>query len=287
MILKKAYELTSKQKVNLAHIPTHIKPRYDSEEDYKLQLEKSVRRLSEYQENLYAEHKRSLLIIFQGMDTAGKDGAISHVMSGINPQGCWVSSFKAPNEVELSHDFLWRVYQNLPSRGKIGVFNRSYYEDLIVPRVHPEILKSVHMPENKIKAKNFWRHRYEDIMHFEKYLIRQGNEIIKIFLHISKGEQKIRLLNRFEDQSKLWKISESDVRERGFWGDYQSAYGKCFAGTAFTEAPWFIIPADDKKNARLMISEIILERLQSMNPAPPELSPERRRQLLMLRKKLV
>lgn len=263
-----------------------MNPLYSSDEDYKSKIGKAHDTLFRLQELLYAEQQQALLIVFQGMDTAGKDGAIRHVMSGVNPQGCDVSSFKVPTSTELAHDFMWRVNQNIPQRGKIGIFNRSYYEDVLVTRVHPEILKGEPLPKKVRKLSHFWQHRCEDILNYEKYLIHQGYSIIKIFLHISKAEQKRRLLDRFKDPSKLWKLQESDIKERQFWDEYQDAYSKCFEKTSFKQAPWTIVPADDKKNARLKISKIIIDRLVEMNPKIPGPTAEKRRRLVSLEKLL-
>jgi PPK2 family polyphosphate:nucleotide phosphotransferase len=220
------------------------------------------------------------------MDTAGKDGAIKHVMSGVNPQGCSVSSFKVPTHIELDHDFLWRVTQKLPQRGMIGIFNRSYYEEVLVTRVHPELLIAEKLPSRDDHSKSFWKARYRDIAKYEDYLSRQGYEIIKIFIHISKDEQKCRLLQRFENPDKLWKISVSDIKERQYWRDYTDAYEDCIAHTSTENCPWYVVPGDDKKNARLMISEIIVRRIEKLKLAYPAVSSEEKRSLAKLKKQL-
>lgn len=247
----------------------------------ELQLE-----LSSIQEVLAAQNEWSVLIILQGMDTAGKDGIIKHVMSGVNPQGCIVRSFKQPTHLELDHDFLWRTHLLMPQRGQIGIFNRSYYEDIIVPLVHPEILKSVQMPSKLIKRKDLMEKRCEDIVNHEQYLTRQGYKIIKIFLHLSKDEQKERLLARLDDPVKNWKFEEADVRERGFWKEYQKAYEFLISRTSTSFAPWYIIPADKKDVARLIISKLIVDTMKSMSLSVPLVSNERKQELERISKQL-
>jgi PPK2 family polyphosphate:nucleotide phosphotransferase len=217
------------------------------------------------------------------MDTSGKDGAIKHVMSGVNPQGCSVVSFKIPTSTDLDHDFLWRVNQALPGRGQIGIFNRSYYEEVLITRVHPELLEKEKLPSGKKIEKTFWKDRYQDIVNHEQYLHRQGYEIIKIFIHISKETQKERLLDRFQDPEKNWKISEGDFNERGFWKEYQTAHEECVRNTASKHCPWYIVPGDDKKNARLIVSEIIVDRLKKMELKYPKLNIEDRLKLEKLK----
>jgi PPK2 family polyphosphate:nucleotide phosphotransferase len=246
-------------------------------------LEENRARLASAQELLWASNIYSVLIILQGMDTAGKDGTIKHVMSGVNPQGCKVHSFRVPTEEELDHTFLWRYWRALPNRGEIGIFNRSYYEDVLVVKVHPERL--VNLPPGK-RGKKFWNARYEDINAFERHLIRNGTVILKFFLHISKDEQKKRLLDRLEDAEKLWKFSLSDLEERKFWDSYQEAYVDALTMTSTEEAPWYIIPADHKWAARTLIADIITTRIQSLDLAYPEVSGEAIAQLKDARRRL-
>ena len=271
---KSYFEINSNKKIKLANIPVETKPLYNSSKDYKYLLKKNNEWLDEYQSRLYAGHSRALLIVFQGMDTSGKDGAIKHVMSGVNPQGCVVISFKIPTATDLDHDCFWRVNSALPARGLIGIFNRSYYEEVLVTRVHPELLTKEKLPTKIIQEKSFWSNRYLDIVNHEEYLHRQGYEIIKIFLHISKKEQKKRLLERFQDPKKIWKISEGDFRERGFWNEYQTAYEDCISHTTSKYCPWYIVPGDDKKNARLIISQILVDRFKQMKLKYPKLNPD-------------
>ncbi|MEO5668853.1 MAG: PPK2 family polyphosphate kinase [Bdellovibrionota bacterium] len=276
-------ELNSKSGLKLSKIPTCINAHPNSEPHYKSQLKKNHAALKEFQTLLYSGHAKALLIIFQGMDTAGKDGAIEHVMSGVNPQGCSVVSFKTPTSAELDHDFFWRANQVLPARGMIGIFNRSYYEEALITRVHPELLLKEKLPSGKIYGNKFWSDRYRDIVNHEKYLHRQGYEIVKIFIHISKDEQKKRLMDRFSDPKKQWKISEGDVRERAFWNEYQHAYEQCLRHTGTKTAPWYIVPGDDKKSARLQISQILITRFEAMKLEYPELNPEEQQRLKKLK----
>lgn len=268
--------------IKLTKLPTKIKPKYRSKKDYKALLDSNHKLIEESQTLLYANHARAMLIVFQGMDTAGKDGAIKHVMSGVNPQGCSVISFKTPTSNELDHDFLWRVNRALPSRGQIGIFNRSYYEEALITRVHPELLEKEKLPTGDRHDEEFWRLRYHDIVGHEAYLHRQGYEIVKIFIHISKAEQKRRLQDRFQDPKKLWKISESDIRERSFWKEYQAAYEECIKHTGSKNCPWYIVPGDDKENARLSISQILVERFKEMKLEYPKLKHQDKKKLKKL-----
>ena len=281
--MKNYFEIKSKKHLKLSNFPSKLKPIYQSENEYTTMLEGNRVRLNEFQTLLYANHARSMLIIFQGMDTAGKDGAIKHVMTGINPQGCSVVSFKAPTSNELDHDFLWRTNRVLPERGLIGIFNRSYYEEALITRVHPELLERQRLPSGRRHDSKFWKFRYHDIMNYEKYLYRQGYEIVKIFIHISKDEQKRRLLDRFQDPKKLWKISEGDIRERTYWRKYQAAYEECIAHTAPKICPWYIVPGDDKKNARLCISKILLNCFEKMQLEYPKLNHTEKTKLKALK----
>jgi PPK2 family polyphosphate:nucleotide phosphotransferase len=276
-----------KRKVNLKHWPTRVSSFYGSEEDYQEQLEDHVRKMSALQELLYAHNRYALLLIFQAMDAAGKDSAIKHVMSGVNPQGCEVSSFKHPSAEELEHDFLWRTTRRLPERGHIGIFNRSYYEEVLIARVHPEILRAELLPEKLLEDKHIWKQRYQSIVDFEKLLHRNGTRVLKFFLHISKEEQKRRFLRRIDEPEKNWKFSVSDIQERKFWKHYMKAYERCLAATSTDDAPWHVIPSDDKPNARLIISEIIVQELKSLKMGTLEPNKERRKELVKIRKMLV
>jgi PPK2 family polyphosphate:nucleotide phosphotransferase len=241
-------------------------------------LVEGIGRTAELQDKLYAQNNWALLLIFQAMDAAGKDGAIKHVMSGVNPQGCQVYSFKAPSEVELQHDFLWRTTRDLPERGHIGIFNRSYYEEVLVVRVHPEILKSQKTPPSLV-GKKIWEERFEDIRCFERHMARSGTVIRKFFLHVSKKEQKRRFLERLEQPEKNWKFSASDVRERACWDDYQEAYGDMIRNTATEHAPWYVVPADNKWFTRLVISTVIVDALESLDLAYPKVDAAKRKEL--------
>jgi len=275
------------KKVNLKHWPTRVKPFYGSEEDYQDSLHEHVRKLSALQELLFAHNRYAVLLIFQAMDAAGKDSAIKHVMTGINPQGCEVSSFKQPSAAELEHDFLWRTTCRLPERGHIGIFNRSYYEEVLVARVHPEILRAQLLPEELLEDKDIWKHRFQAIVNFEKMLHRNGTRVVKFFLHISKGEQKRRFLRRIDEPEKNWKFSIADIQERKFWKHYMKAYEQCLSATSTEEAPWHAIPSDDKPNGRLIISETVLRVLKSLKMGTLEPDEGRRRELLKIRRLLV
>ena len=267
--------------------PTLIEPLYKSKKHYKKQLKKQIHKMSDLQRLLYAANEHSLLIIFQAMDAAGKDGVIRHVMSGINPQGCQVHSFKHPSATELEHDFLWRSNQVLPERGKIGIFNRSYYEEVLIARVHPEILESQRIPDKPSDIENIWPQRFKSIVELEQHLHRSGTRVIKFFLHLSKKEQCQRLVARIDKADKNWKFSEADIKERQFWPQYMQAYQACLNASSSKEAPWFVIPADDKKNARLIIANIICSTLESLDMTYPEVSSEREQQLLQFRQQLL
>ena len=273
-------------KIKLHSIKSQVTSLYRDSDDYEKQLSKFQGDLRTLQGKFYASQDYSFLIVFQGMDTAGKDGAIAHVMSGVNPQGCKVATFKQPSEEELKHDFLWRTVSQLPARGQIGIFNRSYYEDVLVTRVHKSILDNNKIPKKLMKAGHFWRDRYQDISNHEAYLERQGTHVIKFFLHISKEEQARRLLARLDDDSKIWKISDSDFRERKFWDKYQDAYEHTLSSTSSKQSPWYVIPSDDKKNARLIMSKIVLEQLGSLDIHYPKVSDARYKELMKLRKTL-
>jgi PPK2 family polyphosphate:nucleotide phosphotransferase len=249
-------------------------------------VERSSELLAEMQEKLYAQDLWALLLIFQGMDAAGKDGAIKHVMSGINPQGCDVYAFKAPTSEELNHDFLWREHKVVPSRGKIGIFNRSYYEEVLVVRVHPQLLKAEKLPDELV-TKHIWEERYEDINAFERFLTRNGVVIRKFFLHVSKEEQKKRFLERLEDSKKNWKFSMDDIKERKFWDDYHEAYEEMVQNTATKRAPWYVIPADNKWYARLVVASAIVEALDGLDLAFPDVDKEKKKELEAIREALL
>ena len=284
-ISSKNFEVKAGEKVKLKKWPTLIKPCYQSKEQYQELLSEHIRKLSEQQSLLYASNHYSLLLIFQAMDTAGKDGAIKHVMSGVNPQGCEVFSFKQPSVEELEHDFLWRTTRHLPERGRIGIFNRSYYEEVLIVRVHPEILRNEGLPEELIE-KTIWEERYHSIVDQENHLYRNGTRIIKFFLHLSKNEQQKRFLERIDEPEKNWKFSLADIKERKFWKQYRRAYEECLSATSTKEAPWYVVPADDKENARVIVSQIILDTLNELGLSYPEVDKARRIELQSIRKRL-
>lgn len=273
-------------KVKLKKWPTVVKPVYHSKAQYQKLLAKHVAKLSDLQQLQYASNTYALLLIFQAMDAAGKDGAIKHVMSGVNPQGCQVFSFKHPSAEELDHDFLWRATQRLPERGRIGIFNRSYYEEVLIVRVHPEILAGEGLPDELLDRKSLWKGRYRSIVDLEEHLVRNGTRIIKFFLHLSKEEQRKRFLDRIDDPDKNWKFSLADVTERKFWNDYAKAYEECLSATSTRSAPWYVVPADDKENARLVVSSIILDTLGALKMTYPKSNAKRRRELHSIRKQL-
>jgi PPK2 family polyphosphate:nucleotide phosphotransferase len=273
-------------KVRLKHWPTKVPAGYKSDADCEKQLAKHTQELSERQGQLYAHNQYAVLLIFQGMDAAGKDGAIKHVMSGVNPQGCQVYSFKHPTPEELAHDFLWRTTRCLPERGHIGIFNRSYYEEVLVVRVHPEILEAENIPKELMDGKAVWERRYRSILDLERHLHRNGTRIIKFFLHLSKAEQARRFLERLENPEKNWKFSEYDLAERSHWKDYTKAYEDCLSATSTKNAPWFIVPADDKPNARLIISTIVLKALEDLKLSLPKPGAKRLKELQSFRKLL-
>ena len=274
-------------KVHLGKTPTRIKPLYKSKDDYQEKLRAQVVRLDELQQLLYASNKHALLVIFQAMDAAGKDGIIRHVMSGINPQGCQVFSFKHPSAGELAHDFLWRTTRDLPERGKIGIFNRSYYEEVLIARVHPEILKAENLPDaGKDAKKQVWEERYRSINGLERHLHANGTRVVKFFLHLSKEEQRQRFLARIDTPAKNWKFNEGDVEERKFWKDYMYAYEQALSATSNKHCPWYVVPADDKENARLIVSQLIVKALEGLKMSYPPTSTARRRELKAFRARL-
>jgi PPK2 family polyphosphate:nucleotide phosphotransferase len=272
--------------VRLHKWPTRVAPAYKSERHYQKLLREHVAQLSELQQLLYASNSHAILLIFQAMDAAGKDGAIRHVMSGVNPQGCQVFSFKHPSEAELQHDFLWRTTRALPERGKIGIFNRSYYEEVLIVRVHPEILRSEGLADVPASEKALWHGRYRSIAGLERHLHDNGTRVLKFYLHLSKEEQRKRFLERIDDPEKNWKFSQADVAERGHWKQYIKAYEECLSATSTSDAPWYVVPADDKLNSRLIVSRIVVEALAGLNMTYPQASAARRRELLSFRKRL-
>ena len=277
------FQVDEVDKVKLKRWPTRVQPFYKSKEHYQSLLREDVEKLSRLQSILYAHHRYSVLVIFQAMDAAGKDGAIKHVMSGVNPQSCQVFSFKQPSAEELDHDFLWRTSIRLPERGCLGIFNRSYYEEVLVVRVHPELLEKQHLPEELLDEKQIWKGRYRSINELERHLYRNGTRVIKFFLHLSKEEQRLRFLSRIDDPDKNWKLTLADLEERKLWKQYARAYEDCLSLTSTSEAPWYVVPADDKENARLIISEIILANLRSLDMDFPKSDKEQRRQLRQMR----
>jgi PPK2 family polyphosphate:nucleotide phosphotransferase len=285
-IHSKDFRVREGDEVNLRKWSTKVEPVYKSKEQYKNFLEEHVARLSAQQQLLYASDRYAVLLIFQAMDAAGKDGAIRHVMSGVNPQGCQVFSFKHPSPAELQHDFLWRTTRDLPERGRIGIFNRSYYEEVLIVRVHREILRSEGIPDAPYDDKTVWRDRYRSIMNLERHLDENGTRIIKFFLHLSKEEQRKRFLARIDEPEKNWKFSIADITERKFWKHYMKAYGECLGATSTSDSPWYVVPADDKGNARLIVSHIVLDTLEGLKMAYPKTDAKRRRELQAIRKRL-
>jgi PPK2 family polyphosphate:nucleotide phosphotransferase len=273
-------------RVALKKRPPLVKPFYDSRKEYLALIEEQVGALNSLQNLHYASGRHAVLFIFQAMDAAGKDSTIRHVMSGVNPQGCQVFSFKQPSLEELRHDFLWRTTLCLPERGRIGIFNRSYYEEVLIVRVHPELLRAQGISEKKASRNSFWKGRYRSIVQFENHLHRSGTQIVKFYLHLSKEEQRKRFLQRIDDPEKNWKFSEADIKERKYWKDYITAYEDCIAETSTNDAPWYIIPADDRENARLIVSQVAVETLRSLKPAYPATQPERKKELESFRRLL-
>jgi PPK2 family polyphosphate:nucleotide phosphotransferase len=282
----KDFRVTPGKKVDLKEWPTIVKPLCESKKQYRRLLEQHVSELSTLQELHYASNRHALLLIFQGMDAAGKDGAIRHVMSGVNPAGCEVVGFKQPSIEELEHDFLWRTTRRLPERGRIGIFNRSYYEEVLVDRVHPELLQSEGIPEELRNAKDIWEHRFDSIVNLEKHLHRNGTQIVKIFLHLSYEEQRKRFLERIDNPEKNWKFSLADIHERKYWKSYMEAYEACLSATSTHHAHWYIVPADDKENARLIVSKIVLDALNDLKMKYPRTTRKRRAELLAIQHQL-
>jgi len=278
------FRVPAGEKVKLAHWATAAHRICRSEQQYKKLLAEDVEKLSGLQRLLYASNSRSLLLVFQAMDAAGKDGAISHLLTGVNPQGCEVHSFKHPSADELEHDFLWRTARRAPARGRIGVFNRSYYEEVLIVRVHPEIfLAEGHGPR---ASKTIWKHRYQSINDWERHLQRSGVQILKFFLHLSKEEQRKRFLQRIDQPDKNWKFSLADIAERKFWRQYMKAYEECLGATSTRRAPWYVVPADDKFSARLIVSRVVIEALEGFKMRYPKMTRARRSELQAIRKSL-
>jgi PPK2 family polyphosphate:nucleotide phosphotransferase len=285
-ISSKDFRVKESDEVDLGKWATIVEPVYKSKDQYQKLLEEHVAQLSSLQQLHYASNRYAVLLIFQAMDAAGKDGAIKHVMSGVNPQGCQVFSFKHPSPAELQHDFLWRTTRDLPERGRIGIFNRSYYEEVLIVRVHPEILRNEGIPDAPHDEKAIWRDRYHSIVNLERHLHVNGTRIVKFYLHLSKEGQRKRFLARIDEPEKNWKFSLADIAERKFWKHYMKAYEECLSATSTREAPWYVVPADDKMNARLIVSQIILDTLEGLEMSYPKTNVERRQELLEIRKQL-
>jgi PPK2 family polyphosphate:nucleotide phosphotransferase len=284
--LAKTYRVESGKKFRLKDFDPADTGHWRSKDSATEALQEGIARTVDLQDKLYAQDSWALLLIFQAMDAAGKDGIIKHVMSGVNPQGCQVFSFKAPSDLELQHDFLWRTTRDLPERGHIGIFNRSYYEEVLVVRVHPEILKSQKMPPSLV-GKDIWEERFEDIRGFERHMARSGTVIRKFFLNVSKKEQKRRFLERLDEPEKNWKFSAADIRERRCWDDYQKAYEDMIANTATEHAPWYVVPADNKWFTRLVVSAVVVETLESLDLAYPKVEEAKLKELEAAKKILI
>jgi PPK2 family polyphosphate:nucleotide phosphotransferase len=285
-IHSKDFRVRSGKAFDLKKWPTIVKPYCATKKQYQELLEKHIAELSALQQLHYASNRYALLLIFQGMDSAGKDGSIRHVMSGVDPEGCDVFSFKQPSAEELEHDFLWRTTCRLPERGRIGIFNRSYYEEVLIVRVHPEILRNQRLPEELRDDKSIWKKRYRSIVDLERHLYYNGTRIVKIFLNLSYEEQRKRFLERIDDPDKNWKVSLSDNHERKYWKHYMKAYEECLQATSTHHAPWYSVPADDKENARLIVSRIVLDALEDLKMAYPKPTEKRRQELQAIGKEL-
>ena len=279
----KIYRVPQDKRVDLSKWPTIVTPYCESTKVYKELLRRHMEKLSSLQQLHYATNRYALLLIFQGMDSAGKDGAIRHVMSGVNPEGCEVFSFKQPSAEELEHDFLWRTTCRLPERGKIGIFNRSYYEEVLIVRVHPELLRSQGLLEELLNERNIWEQRYDSIVDLEKHLHRNGTQTVKIFLHLSYEEQRKRFLARIDEPDKNWKFSAADIHERKYWKHYMKAYEECLHATSTHHAPWYVVPADDRENARLIVSQIVLDALGELKMAYPKTTRKRHLELRQIK----
>jgi PPK2 family polyphosphate:nucleotide phosphotransferase len=281
------FRVPADEKVKLKQWPTRVKTCYKSKEDYKEILAEHIGKLSEWQSLLSAYNRYSVLLIFQGMDAAGKDSAIKHVMSGVNPKGCEVFSFQPPSAEELNHDFLWRTTQRLPERGRIGIFDRSYYEEVLIVRVHPQILHNQKLPDELLDENTIWQERYRSIVNLEKHLYHNGTRVVKFFLHLSKNEQRKRFLDRIDEPDKNWKFTLSDIHERNYWKDYMKAYEACLTATSTRHAPWYIVPADDKENAQLIVSQIVLNEFNELKMTYSTTTAKRRMELKSIRKLLL
>jgi PPK2 family polyphosphate:nucleotide phosphotransferase len=286
--LSRPYRVTNGKKFHLKDVDPDDTGKLNSEDKPRAKeaLEAGVEALAGLQDILYAQDRWSVLLVFQAMDAAGKDGTIKHVMSGVNPQGCRVSSFKAPTSHDLDHDYLWRCMEALPERGMIGIFNRSYYEETLVVRVHPEFLHSQKLPDECI-TKKIWEHRFQDIRNFERYLHRNGTIVRKFFLHVSKDEQQNRFLERLDNPDKNWKFSANDAKERGFWGEYMKAYEETIRETATDDAPWYVVPANNKWFTRVVVAAAVIDALASLKMKYPVVSPAKKKELAVARKLLV
>ena len=285
----KDFLIAGKKKMRLKDHKTKIKDVYEDKSDYEVLIREFQEEINDLQRMMYAHDRYSLLLVFQAMDAAGKDGTIRAIMSGVNAHGIAVHAFKRPSDEELDHDFLWRTTKSLPQRGRIGIFNRSYYEEVLVVRVHPEILQGAQkLPKEVTKdLGDVWRRRYESICDFEKHLYRNGTRVVKFFLHLSRDEQRDRFIDRIDEAEKNWKFSEADVKERGYWDDYQDAYEDAINATSTKKAPWYVVPADDKKNMRLIVAQVVLEQLRSLDMHFPEVSSQRREELQQYRQRLL
>lgn len=282
----KDFRVRPGHRVDLRKLPTRVAARYESKEQCRFLLESHVEQLSSLQNLLYADNRYAVLLIFQAMDAAGKDSSIRHVMSGVNPQGCQVYSFKHPSAEELEHDFLWSAIRRLPERGHIGIFNRSYYEEVLIVRVHPEILRGERIPHALVDENEIWDQRFRSIVDLEHHLHHNGTRIVKFFLHISKEEQRKRFLARIDDPNKNWKLSMDDLNERKYWKQYMRAYAAAIEATSTDHSPWYVVPSDDKLNAQLIVSEIILDTLRRLDVSYPAADAKRRRELKVIRRKL-
>ena len=282
----KDFRVARRDDVDLGRWPTKVDQVYKSKKQYHEMLEDQIAQLSSQQQLLYASNRYAVLLIFQAMDAAGKDGSIKHVMSGVNPQGCQVFSYKHPSPAELEHDFLWRTTRDLPARGRIGIFNRSYYEEVLIARVHPEILRGEGLPDPHHNDKTVWHDRYRSIKDLERHLYDNGTRIIKFFLHLSKNEQRKRFLERIDEPEKNWKFSLDDIEERKFWKHYMKAYEECLGATSTRESSWYVVPADDKENARLIVSQIVLDTLDGLKMSYPKTGTKHRQELQAIRKRL-
>jgi len=279
------YRVPFQKNLALSEYPTDSNGKFKSREEAEILLEKNITKMEALQDKLYANDKYALLLIFQAMDAAGKDSAIKNVMSGLNPQGTQVYSFKQPSAEELDHDFLWRINKSLPERGRIGIFNRSHYEEILIVRVH-DYLQSEKLPDYVINNKNIWKDRFRQFRDYERYLFENGIWVVKFFLHVSKDEQKKRFMKRIEDPTKNWKFSASDLKEREYWDDYQKAYAEALSETSTNFAPWYIIPSDKKWVGRTLISEIITKTLEKINPEYPKMDEEKLKNLQIYKEQL-